>query len=399
MNRFFSLLLIASLALASCGGKKDEAGALTEKKAKLEELKKSSAKDAEEMKKLQDEIAKLDPAAAGKAKLVAVTPVGISPFSHYIDLQGMVDADNISYISPRLGPAQVKSVLVQEGQAVRKGQLLLKLDDAIPRQQLTAARTQLNGIRTQLTYAKDLAKRQQNLWDQGIGTQVQLLTAKTNVQGLEDQLAASQESVKVAQEQLNTSNVYSDVAGIADIVDIRVGEIFSGSGQRGPQIKIVNTSSLKVKTIVPESYVTKLRRGAPAEVTIADAGRVYNSTVSLISQSVEQNFRGFIADIMLPYDPLLKPNQAAKVRIQDYSAGSAIVIPLSTVQSDETGKYVFVLTKGANGKESAQKKSINLGEVYGSNAEVKTGLNKGDLLITEGYQGIYEGQSLTTQLK
>jgi membrane fusion protein (multidrug efflux system) len=101
----------------------------------------------------------------------------------------------------------------------------------------------------------------------------------------------------------------------------------------------------------------------------------------------------------VPYDPQLKPNQAAQVRILDYSAANTIVIPINTVQTDETGKYVYVLQKTSNGKAIAKKKSINVGEVYGNNAEVKTGLQAGDQLITEGYQNIYEGQNITTAVK
>ena len=329
---------------------------------------------------------------------MAVSPVTVQNFTHYIDLQGKVDADNISYISPRGMGGQVRAVFVQQGQAVRKGQLLLKLDDAIIRQQVTAARQQLAGIRTQLGFAKNIAARQKNLWDQGIGTEVQLITANTNVQALQNQLSAANEGVKVSVEQLNTANVYSDVSGIADVVNIRVGETFTGMGAMGPQIKIVNTSSLKVVTSIPENYIGRLRKGSPAEITITDIGRIINAPVSLISQSVDAASRGFVAEIKVPYDPMLKPNQSAKVRIVDYAAANAIVIPINVVQTDETGKYVYVLEKRANGRTVAKKKIINIGEVYSNNVEVKTGLAAGEMLITEGYQSIYEGQGITTEV-
>ena len=368
-------------------------------------MKSQSGKTAEEIKKLQDELALSDSntANAAKIKLVAVSPVTVQNFTHYIDLQGKVDADNISYISPRGMGGQVRAVYVQQGQAVRKGQLLLKLDDAVMRQQVTAARQQLAGIRTQLGFAKNLANRQKNLWDQGIGTEVQLITANTNVQALENQLSAANEGVKVSIEQLNTANIYSDVSGIADMVNIRVGETFVGmtQGSNGPiaQIKIVNTSSLKVVTSVPENYISRLHRGSIAEVTIPDINRVINSTVSLISQSVDVNNRGFVAEIKVPYDAMLKPNQSAKVRIVDYAAPNVIVIPINVVQTDETGKYVYVLEKRANDRTVAKKKTINIGEVYGNSVEVKTGLAAGEMLITEGYQSIYEGQGIATELK
>jgi membrane fusion protein, multidrug efflux system len=401
MKRVTNFIICASVVLvaASCSSKKDANADLNDKKVQLEKLKAENSKKAEEIKKLQDELLTKDTANGNAAKvaLVAVSPVTIQNFTHYIDLQGKVDADNISYISPRGMPGQVKAIYVREGQYVKKGQLVLKLDDAIIRQQVTAARQQLEGIKTQLAFAKNIYTRQNNLWQQGIGTEVQLLTAKTSVTGLENQLAAANESVKVAVEQFNTANVYSDVSGIADHVNIKLGETFTGMGAMGPQIKIVNTSSLKVVTSIPENYLSRLRTGTPAEVSIPDVNKIFNASVSLIGQSVDAN-RGFTADIKIPYDASLKPNQTAKVRILDYSAVNVVVIPINVVQTDEAGKYVYVLVKSSNGKATAQKRNINIGEVYGSNVEVKTGLSAGEQLITDGYQSIYEGQTIATSL-
>lgn len=394
-----SIALFATVLIASCGdSKKDGAAAINDKKAELEKLKSAKAKNEAEIAKVQAELEKIDSATANaaKIKLVSVTPVSTADFKHYIDLMGKVDADNISYISPRMGPAQVKAVYVQQGQLVKKGQLLLKLDDAIMRQNVTAARQQLEGIKTSLAFAKNLYQRQQNLWKEGIGTEVQLITAKNNVAAYENQLASAGEQVKVAEEQLKTANVYSDVTGVADIVAIRVGETFSGMTATGPQIKIVNTSSLKVVTNVPENYLTRMHKGSQVMITVPDAGKTINSTISLISQSIDPLQRGFIAEAKIPYDPVLKPSQSAVVKILDYAAANAIVIPVNVVQSDETGKYVFVLTKSSNGKTTAHRVVVTIGEVYGQQVEIKGGLKAGDELVTEGFQNLYEGQMITT---
>ncbi len=150
----FGLIITAAIILASCGdSKKDGQAAINDKKAAIEKLKADKSKTDIELKKLQDELLKIDTNAANNAKikLVSIAPVTTQNFKHYIDLQGNVDADNISYISPRMGPAQVKAVYVKEGQFVKKGQLLLKLDDAIMRQSVTASKQQLEGIKTQLS--------------------------------------------------------------------------------------------------------------------------------------------------------------------------------------------------------------------------------------------------------
>lgn len=398
-----TMLSLLVLFIASCGNsKKESAAILNEKKVTLEKLKKDRTSMDDQIKKLQEEVNKLDTNAVNtsKIKLVSVSAVTTLNFQHFIDLQGKVDAENISYISPRMGPAQVKAVYIHQGQYVKKGQLLLKLDDAILRQQLVASRQQLEGIKTQLSFAKNLYQRQKNLWDQGIGTEVQLITAKTNVESLENQLKASNEQVKVAAVQLNTSNVYSDVNGVADVVNIRVGETFSGMTAQGQyQIKIVNTGSLKVVANVPENYITRLRKGSPVQVNIPDANRTIKSSISLISQSIDPTLRGFIAEARIPYDASLKPNQSVVMKILDYSAPNAIVIPVNIVQSDETSKYVYVMEKLSNGKTVARKKAIIIGEVNGNLVEVKTGLVPGEQIITEGYQNLYEGQLIGTDMK
>ena len=396
-----ALAFSALMIMASCGNSsKDDKAIINDKKAAIEKLKSESAKKEAEIKKLQAELEKIDSntANAAKIKLVSVAPVTVQDFKHYIDLLGHVDAENISYISPRGMPGQVKAVFVKQGQFVKKGQLLLKLDDAIVQQQVTAARQQLEGIKTQLGFAKELYRRQKNLWDQGIGTEMQVITYKTNVESLENQLKSANEGVQISVEQLKTANVYSDVNGVADIVNIRVGETFQGMTQAGPQIKIVNTSSLKVVTNVPENYLTRLHKGSVVEISIPDANKRVTSSLSVISQAIDILQRGFVAEAKIPADPALKPNQTAIMRILDYAAANAVVIPVNIVQSDETGKYVYLLTK-SNGKSIVKKQTVLIGEVYGDNVEIKAGLKGGEELITEGYQALYEGQVVSIVAK
>jgi len=174
MNTIKHLLFVVSLIiLASCGGSQS-ADPLAEKRAQLESLKKQQEDLNKQIATLQADIAKIDPAArAEKAKLVAVTKLGEENFNHYIDLQARVDADNIAYVTSRGAPGLVKAVYVKQGDFVKKGQLLLKLDDAIINQQLQQAQTQLS-------FAKDLYNRRNNLWKDGIGTEVDLISAKNN---------------------------------------------------------------------------------------------------------------------------------------------------------------------------------------------------------------------------
>ncbi len=396
MQKIVQVIFIATaVTLASCGGGTNDTGSLAGKKAELAKLKTEQATAADKIKALEVEIAKLDTAAVKEdiAKLVGTTPIVVQNFSHYIDLQGRVDADNISYISPRMGPAQVRAIFVKRGDNVKKGQLLLKLDDALIKQQINASQQSTETIKTQLTLAKDMYARRNNLWKQGIGTEVELITARANVETLEKQLASANENIKVQQEQLSSYNVYSDVSGIAEDVNVRVGEIFSGAVGNSPQIKIVNTSTLKVITDVPENYSGKVRTGSSVLVTLPDLNKTFTLRINLSSQLIDPNNRSFRAEAILPGEAGIRPNQIAQVRILDYNAPNAIAIPVNTVGTDEKGKFVFIAVT-ENGKLVARKKTIVVGEMYDKLIEVKSGLAAGEQLITDGYQNIYDGQLL-----
>ncbi|MFM2358500.1 MAG: hypothetical protein RLY16_493 [Bacteroidota bacterium] len=397
MKSIIILSTTAILLLASCGSK-DNAALLKNKKADLEKLKAENEKREIEIKALEAEIAKLDTAALANVKtaLVSVSAATTQNFQHFIELQAQITTDNISYIAPRsagmMAGGVVKELYIQEGDQVKKGQPVLKLDDAIIRQQIAASKEQTKQIKTQLGFARNIYNRQKNLWEQGIGTEVQLLSAKNNVEALENQLQSAEEGIKIQQEQLKTTLVLSDVSGVADEVNIRVGETFTGASAMGAQIKIINTSSLKAVTNVPENYAARIHKGTSVQVLVTDLNKTFNSTLNLLSESIDATRRGFKAEAKIPADAQLRPNQLAVIKILDYAAPNAVVAPVNVVQTDEKGKYLFVFAKLGNGKTVAQKRSIIIGEIYGELVEVKSGLQAGEQIITEGYQNLYEGQ-------
>ncbi|MBI2284421.1 MAG: efflux RND transporter periplasmic adaptor subunit [Bacteroidetes bacterium] len=396
MQKFIQIIFISgSLVLAACGDKTEGNGSLAAKKTELDKLKKEHSIITEKMKSLEKEISLLDTSFSREdvAKLVGIADITTQNFSHYIDLQGRVDADDISYISPRLGGGQVKAIYVKRGDFVKKGQLLLKLDDAIVKQQIAASRQNAEAVKTQLGFARDVYNRRNNLWKQGIGTEIELISAKTNVEALERQVKAAEESIKVQQEQQSGTNIYSDVEGIADDVNVRVGELFTGFSGTMPQIKIVNTNSLKIVTDVPENYSGRIKQGSSMEILLPDINKTFSTNISVSGKVIDPNNRSFRAEAKLPRDPAIRPNQIAQVRILDYSANNAIAIPVNTVGTDEKGKYVYIAVT-ENGKLVARKRTIVVGELYKALIEIKSGLTAGEKLITDGFQNIYDGQIL-----
>ncbi len=386
MNKIIITGLFAGLLiLAGCTGAKDKKGDLNDMKTQLEKLKKDKTKLDNDIAALEEKIGKADPASVQKvARLVAIDTLRLRDFVHFIELQGKVDANDVVLVTPRGMPAQVKQLLIRRGDVVRQGQLLAKLDDAILQQQM-------EGLKVQLAYAENIYNRQKSLWDQGIGTEVQLISAKNNVDGINKQIATLNENWK-------TSFVYAPISGVVDELNVKVGEIFNGGAPAMPQIKLVNGSSLKIVTEVPENYISRVQKGDSVQVEIPGSGRpAFRSVISVVGASINPNTRAFITEAKLPSDPILKPNQVASLRIKDYENKKTTIVPVNIVQSDENGKYIYVMEKNGD-KFVARRKTVTTGEAYGNDIEIRSGLSGGDVLITEGFLTLYDGQSVTANL-
>jgi RND family efflux transporter MFP subunit len=383
MKPIHTLFLIAFIfILPACRSNSENSNrSLADKQQRLAELKQQQKKLNEQIASLQEEILRINPSLQQEEpKLVAWQPVQVSRFVHYIDLQGNVEAENIAYVMPRNGTGgQVKEIYVRQGDAVKKGQVLLKLDDAIIQQQIQNAQIQLN-------FLKDVYQRKANLWKENIGTEVDLNNAKTNVEQAQKQL-------DILKEQLSFTRVTADMNGIAEEVTIKKGEFFTGNPAAG-HIKIVNTNNLKVVAHVPENYLPQVKEGSHVVVHFPDIGTTVSATVSLTGKIINPDNRSFYIEIKLPYNAQLKSNQIALVNIQDYEAPQALVVPVNTLQTDEQGKFVLV-AKQENNKLVARKKTVIPGMMYDNLLEIKNGLQPGDSLITEGYQGLYDGQPIT----
>lgn len=372
-------ILVSMLFLASCGAStRQESPDLTAKKEELTKLKAQRDQLSNQIQKLEADISSKDSSFAAKPRLVSILPLATQNYVHYIDLQGRITTKDFYYVSPKGQPGQIKEVYIKEGDRVKKGQLLLKLDDAIIVQQLKQQETQL-------AFNKDLYQRQQNLWSQKIGTEVQLITAKNAVEN-------SQKQIDIMKEQWSNTNVYAEATGVVETMNVHPGEVFNG-GPLG--ITIVNESNLRAIVDVPENYLPSVKMGTPVVVEVPDIHKQFNTSISLVSQMINSNSRAFSAEAKLPSEDDLKPNLLALVKIQDYMASNVIVIPMTSLQTDESGKYVFV-SANENGKAVAKKRVVTVGSVYGEKIEIKSGLKAGDQLITEGFQSLYDGQTITT---
>lgn len=367
INKYF-VIPLTTIVLAACGGG-------TDKSARLQQLKEEQAKLEQEIAKLEKEVGTKD--TTEKVKTVTLATLDDTTFQHFIDVQGSVDArENVNVYSKT--PGVVTAILVKEGQSVRKGQVLGQVDDQL-------ARAGIEEVKTQLELATTTYERQKNLWNQKIGSEIQYLTAKNNKEALERKLAT-------LNEQLAQTRIVSPINGMVDAVIVKLGDN-AGPGAPQPAFRVVNSNSLKVVANVAEGYAARVKTGDQVRISFPDISKEISARIGFASRTIDPLSRTIKVEVPLPADPAIRPNMIAHIKIIDYTASNAVVIPVNVIQYT-MGKPYVVVAKDTNGKLVAQRKPIEMGRTYNDIAEIKSGLEPGERLITTGYQGLNDNDRI-----
>lgn len=375
-NHFMKSTIYTRLSVIAIAGVLAACSAATpdDKKAQLEQLKKQEKDISKQIQQLETEIAQENPDSTTtvKSKEVTVTELAPRKFDHYVQTQGSVDAEDNILVSAK-SPGVVTAVYVKEGQQVSKGQVLAQIDNSVIIRSIEAQKAQLE-------LAKTVFERQKNLWDQKIGTEVQYLQAKTNKESLEKQL----ESLN---EQNDMTRIKAPISGTVDDVSIKIGENIAPGM---PAVRVVNTSDLKLIANVSEAYVTDIKKGNSAVISIPELKKEITAKVTFVGKTIDPLSRTFPVEIKLPADGDLRPNMTGILKVIFHSEPSTIVVPVNVVQELNKEKIVFVAE--TNGKQTvARKKVVTVEGVYDNLAQVK-GLQAGEKIITFGYQGLNDGQ-------
>ena len=381
-NILYLLPPLLILLLASCGpaqedtvpqdlaGKKDY---LRERKAELRDLTK-------QVEALEKEIYAEDPSLAPKGTDVAYETIATASFEDYATVQATVTADEVAFASPQL-PGRITSMRLEEGDAVRKGQLVAIIDV----EDITTQRAELE---TALELAKDIYDRQKRLWDQNIGSEVQYLQAKNSYERLQKQLATI--DVTTAKK-----NVYAPISGTVDQVMMRQGET-AAPGM--PIVRILNTNNLTVTADASEDLLAKVKRGQKLNVKVPALNLEFKAPVARIGKTVDPANRTFEVELDVPaqYRRQLKANLLAEVEILDTAVDRAIVVSQDQIQQEIDGRrYVFVAKDGPNGDPVAKKVYVETGASFDNKALIEAGLEVGDRLITAGGRGLTDGQKVS----
>ncbi len=269
---------------------------------------------------------------------------------------------------------------VKAGQQVSKGQVLGRVDDGGMSQQLAS-------IENQYALAKTTFDRQKNLWNQKIGSEIQFLNAQT-------QMISAQKAVAQLKAQLAKTVIKAPFSGVIDEVFVERGEVVSAN-PRG-LMRLVNLSNMYVSTMVPETYIGKLKIGTVVEVKLSALGKTYAGKVRQVASNINPSNRSFSIEIAVPNtDNLLRPNQVAKLKITDYVNPKAITVPSNSIQKDGTGNtYVYTASASTGTTAVAKKTTVVVGKSANNVTEILSGLNPKDLIVTDGVNAISEGMKL-----
>lgn len=352
----------ALIFLAACSQKpKDKA-------TELADLKKQQADINSKIAALQGANAAQDSA---KSADVSILKVKTGNYTHYVDIQGKIDAkDNVNAFPQT--PGVITNIYVKPGQHVSKGQVLAQLDNSVMRENIAQAEAQS-------TLTKTLFQRQKNLWDQKIGTEVQFLQAQTQMQ-------SAQKQVDALRQQSDLYRITSPISGTVDQMDLKLGQVAQPGST---SIRIVNADVLKVKADVPETYASRINQGDNVKVVVPDGNDSLTAKLTFAAKAIDPTSRSFAIEIALPARKTLRPNMTAIIKIADYNNSKAIVIPLNAVQKSEQGDYVFVNENGI-----AKRKNVKIGTSYGGQSEIVSGLASGDEVITAGASDLEDGDKV-----
>ena len=367
------ITVFALATLVACEAPKDDSnlGKLSREK---DSLKLVYTEIAARMAELDLQITALDTAVKTRVPLVTIGPVEIKEFEHYFVVQGAVEADKNALIYPE-AMGEIVAILVKEGQAVNKGDVIMELDAKL-------VRSQIKEIETSYSFMKEMYERQEKLWKQKIGSEVEFLKIKNDKEGLEQKM-------KTLKAQLDLYIVRAPFAGTVDEIAPKVGEAAS---PQMPVARVVNLSQVYIKSDVSENYISSVKKGTSAKVYFSSLDKSFLTSVNRSGDYINANNRTFKVrfDIDNASGELI-PNMLADISILDYTLDSAVVIPTKIIQEDrQSNEYVYVLSN-IGGELTVNKVVITAGMSYKGETVILEGLSGKEMYIDQGARSVQDG--------
>ena len=230
-----------------------------------------------------------------------------------------------------------------------------------------------------MTLVKQVYERQEKLWSQNIGSEIQLLQAKANYE-------STQKQYQALLAQRNMYSIISPIAGTVDNVGVKVGDMAS-PGMSG--IRVVSFDKLKVVTTLGENYIGKVNQGDKVKLIFSETGDSIVTKLDYVARSVDPVSRAFNVEVWLGNNKKVSPNMSCRMQIVNYTDKDALTVPVSAIQKTAENEIVYV---AEGGKAKAVK--VKTGRNSNGMVEILEGLKTGDKVIVEGYADLDNGKPI-----
>ena len=370
------ILIIVSSLIFSCQSENKSVIEVIESnnidliKLKREEINNKQQKIYEELNLIDLKLDELE--NNSKYPIVSTTKIIEQKFKHYVELQGDVKSDKVISIYPEFSGI-INEIFIKSGENVGEGQILATIDDGGLKQQLS---------QLQITYnlAKTTYERQERLWNQKIGSEIQYLESKSMFE-------AQSEAIEQLNKQLSKTVIRAPFSGTVDNVIVKKGEVVYPG--RSNLMLLVNMQEMYVESKVPENYINSITKGKDVVIEAPILDMILKSKISLVANYINPLNRTYRIEAEIPENNYkIKPNLNVKIRVNDYTNENAILILLNHINIDSNNdEYVYKIIK-KDGKNYASKTIIETGRNNGDFIEVLKGVSIGDEIVSDGARKI-----------
>lgn len=265
------------------------------------------------------------------------------------------------------------AVLAEEGQHVRAGQTLVRIDPDRARLQVEQSAAQLRKLEANYHRARQLAAQQ--------------MVSANDLDQLRFDLENARAVNRMANLELSYTNVVAPISGVVASRSIKPGNFVQINT---PIFRIVDTSRLEATLDVPERELSTIRAGLPVKLTVdALPGREFEGEVDRVAPVVDSGSGTFRVICAFEGDKGLQPGMFSRIRIDYDRRADALVIPRIALLDDEGESAVYSVRDG-----KATRVPVRLGYVDGPLVEVREGLKEGDVVVTAGKVALREGSAV-----
>ncbi len=325
MKVLYSILIVAAVALNACGG---------------------GAADQSQTAAAQD-----------SAVLVKVQTVDLQPVEQLTELTGNIEAYKVNQIAPTI-PGRIDNILVEVGDRVRKGQLLVQMD-----------RTNLVQAQLQLANAEKELGRVTELYKSGSATQQQF-------DQLTSQVDVARESVRNLAEN---TELLSPIDGVVTARTFDAKNLYVGAQ---PILTVMQVMPVKVLVNVSEIYFPQVKQGMEVRVKLdVYPDKKFTGKINIIYPTIDPMTRTFNAEVTIANsDMTIRPGMFARVELNFGTLDHVVVPDLAVIKQPGTNaRYVFTVENG-----TAHRRELQLGRLIGNRYEVISGITPGARVVVAG---------------